>query len=54
MKLKVIETTDAFAEPFTVWDCLADDYYTPDGMIVTFETIGEAADYIIEQKQNLK
>ncbi|MCM1126638.1 MAG: DUF3849 domain-containing protein [Lachnospiraceae bacterium] len=45
-RFTVTETTDAFAEPFAVWDNEKQDYYvTGDGTLPTFETVEEANAY---------
>lgn len=42
----VTETTDAFEEPYVIWDNLTGEYYrTPDGDIPTFEDEQEATAY---------
>ncbi|MDE7425919.1 MAG: DUF3849 domain-containing protein [Lachnospiraceae bacterium] len=45
-KYSVTETSDAFEQPFAVWDNEREDYYiTEDGTVPTFETAGEASEY---------
>ena len=45
-RFSVTETTDAFEEPFAVWDNEKEDYHvTEDGTVPTFETVEEAAEY---------
>lgn len=45
-RYSVTETSDAFEQPFAVWDNEREDYYiTEDGTIPTFETAGEASEY---------
>ena len=45
-RYSVTETSDAFEEPFAVWDNEGEDYYiTEDGTIPTFETAREASEY---------
>ena len=45
-RFTVTETSDAFSEPFAVWDNEKEDYHvTEDGTVPTFETEQEAAEY---------
>ena len=45
-RFSVIETSDAFEEPFAIWDNEKEDYYvTEDGTVPTFESEEEAAGY---------
>ncbi len=41
-RYETVLTSDAFEEPFAVWDNKEDDYYVLDGMVQTFETEEEA------------
>ena len=45
-RFSVIETSDAFEEPFAVWDNEKEDYHvSEDGTVPTFETVEEATEY---------
>ena len=45
-RFSVIETSDAFEEPFAIWDNEKEDYYvTEDGTVPTFESEEEAVGY---------
>ncbi len=45
-RFSVTETSDAFEEPFAVWDNEKEDYHVAeDGTVPTFETVEEAAEY---------
>lgn len=46
-RVSVTETSDAFTEPFAVWDNEKEDYHVEeDGAVLTFETKLEAEEYV--------
>ena len=54
-QLEVTETSDAFTEPFAVWDTEKEDYHTKeDGTVPTFDTEQEAEDYIKGEEDTAK
>ncbi|MCI8409125.1 MAG: DUF3849 domain-containing protein [Lachnospiraceae bacterium] len=54
-RYSVMETSDAFEQPFAVWDNERGDYYiTEDGTVPTFETANEATEYSNRIKETSK
>ena len=52
-RFSVTETSDAFEEPFAVWDNEKEDYHVAeDGTVPTFETVEEAVEYSSKENDN--
>lgn len=50
-RFEIIETSDAFKEAYAIFDKDIQDYYICDGIIQTFDTVGEAKKYCLELNQ---
>lgn len=47
-RFRVEQTSDAFEEPFTIWDGVNEKYYDADGIIQTFTDENEAEQYLLK------
>lgn len=47
-RFRVEQTSDAFEEPFTIWDGVNEEYYDADGIIQTFTDENEAEQYLLK------
>ena len=50
-RFEIIETSDAFKEPYVIFDRETQDYYVCDEIIQTFDTYNEAEKYCFELNQ---